>query len=55
MFGWSNVGLAIVLGTVGVVFGIVVELTGRLGPAIVAHAVFNGVVLIALFSGLVPS
>ena len=55
MFGWSNVGLAIVLGTVGVVFGIVVELTGRLSPAIVAHAVFNGVVLIALFSGLVPS
>ena len=52
MFGWSNLGLMLVLGSVGMVFGLAVHLTGRVGTAIIAHAVFNGVVLAVVFSGL---
>ncbi len=50
--GWGNVGLALVLSGVGVVFGISAYLTRRLGPSIIAHAIFNGVVLAIVLSGV---
>ena len=43
--GSGNVGLALVLAAVGVGFGGATYLLRRLGPAIIAHAMFNGVVL----------
>jgi membrane protease YdiL (CAAX protease family) len=55
LFGWSNIGLWIVLGAVGAVFGAVAHFTGRIAAAVIAHAVFNGVVLIVLFTGLAPT
>jgi len=50
--GSGNVGLAIVLSVVGVVLGAGTYLLRRLVPAIVAHGVFNGVVLVLVFSGV---
>jgi membrane protease YdiL (CAAX protease family) len=49
--GVGNVGLAIVLSTVGIVFGTVAYLLRRLGPTIVAHAIFNGVAMLVVLSG----
>jgi membrane protease YdiL (CAAX protease family) len=49
--GIGNVGLAIVLSGVGVAFGAAAYLTRRLGPTIIAHAIFNGVVLTIVLSG----
>ena len=51
--GVGNVGLALVLSGVGVTFGIAVVLLGRIGPTIVAHAIFNGAVLLVVLSGVV--
>ncbi len=50
--GAGNVGLVLVLSGVGVAFGVAVALLGRLGPSIVAHAIFNGAVLLILLTGL---
>lgn len=40
-FGWGNVGLLIVLSVLGVLLGLIVRATGRLWPAMIAHALFN--------------
>lgn len=50
--GAGNVGLAIVLAAVGIVFGLFAYVLRRIGPTIVAHAIFNGVVLVLVLSGL---
>jgi membrane protease YdiL (CAAX protease family) len=50
--GVGNVGLVLVLGGVGIAFGISVALLGRIGPAMVAHALFNGAVLLIVLSGV---
>jgi hypothetical protein len=50
--GSGNLGLVIVLSGVGIAFGVATALFGRLGPAIVAHALFNGVVLLVVLTGL---
>lgn len=50
--GVGNVGLVLVLSGVGVAFGIAAHLLGRLGPSIVAHALFNGVVLLVVLTGV---
>jgi CAAX protease family protein len=44
--GVGNVGLALVLSGVGIAFGTAAFLLRRIGPTILAHAVFNGVVLV---------
>lgn len=51
--GWGNIGLAFVLSGVGVAFGVSAFLTRRLGPTVFAHAIFNGVVLAIVLSGVV--
>lgn len=51
--GWGNIGLAIVLSGVGIAFGASAFLTRRLGPTVIAHAIFNGVVLAIVLSGVV--
>lgn len=51
--GVGNVGLAVVLSGVGIVLGTAAYLTRRLGPVVIAHAIFNGVVLAILLSGVV--
>ncbi len=50
--GVGNVGLAIVLSAVGVSFGAAAYQLRRIGPTMVAHAIFNGVVMIILLSGV---
>jgi len=50
--GWGNVGLALVLSGVGVVFGVSAYLSRRLGPTVIGHAIFNGVVLAIVLSGV---
>lgn len=50
--GAGNVGLVLVLSSVGIAFGIAVALLGRIGPSIVAHAIFNGAVLLIVLSGV---
>lgn len=51
--GVGNIGLALVLSGVGVTFGGAAYLLRRIGPTVVAHAIFNGVVLILVLSNLV--
>ncbi len=46
--GAGNIGLALVLSTVGVVFGGGAYLLRRIGPTIIAHALMNSVVLAVL-------
>lgn len=53
--GVGNIGLVLVLGGVGVAFGVSVALLGRIGPAMVAHALFNGAVLFVVLSGVVDT
>ncbi len=48
--GTGNVGLVLVLSGVGAAFGGGAYLLRRIGPTIVAHAIFNGVVLILVLS-----
>ena len=50
--GVGNIGLVLVLGGVGVAFGVAVVLLGRIGPSIVAHALFNGAVLLVVLTGV---
>jgi membrane protease YdiL (CAAX protease family) len=50
--GAGNVGLVIVLSSVGVALGGAAVLLRRLGPSIVGHALFNGAVLLVVLSGL---
>lgn len=50
--GLGNIGLVIVLSGVGVVFGVSAYLTQRLGATVIAHAIFNGVVMAIVLSGM---
>lgn len=50
--GAGNVGLVIVLSGVGIAFGIASHLLRRIGPTIVAHALFNAAVLLVVLTGL---
>lgn len=50
--GIGNVGLAFVLSGVGVAFGVAAYLARRLGPTVIAHAIFNGVVMVIVLSGV---
>jgi membrane protease YdiL (CAAX protease family) len=50
--GVGNVGLVLVLAGVGVAFGVAVALLGRIGPSMVAHALFNGAVLLLVLTGI---
>ena len=51
--GVGNVGLVVILSGVGMALGTAAYLTRRLGPAVIAHAIFNGVVVAILLSGIV--
>ncbi len=48
--GWGNVGLALVLGAVGIAFGVAAYLLRRIGPTMIAHAILNGVVLVVVLN-----
>jgi len=50
--GAGNVGLFMVLSGVGLAFGIAAYLFRRIGPTIVAHAIFNSVILVLLLTGV---
>ena len=50
--GSGNVGLVIVLSGVGIAFGVASQLLRRIGPSIVAHALFNGAVLLVVLTGV---
>ena len=50
--GTGNLGLVMVLAGVGIAFGVATAIFGRLGPAIVAHALFNGVILLVVLTGV---
>ena len=50
--GAGNVGLVVVLSGVGVAFGIASQLLRRIGPSIVAHALFNAAVLVLVLTGV---
>ena len=50
--GLGNIGLAMVLSAVGISFGVAAYLLRRIGPTMVAHAIFNGVVMIILLTGV---
>lgn len=50
--GVGNVGLALVLSGVGISFGAAAYWLRRIGPTMVAHAIFNGVVMIILLTGI---
>ena len=49
--GTGNVGLVIVLSSVGFALGGAAALLRRIGPSIVGHALFNGAVLLVVLSG----
>jgi hypothetical protein len=49
--GTGNIGLVMVLSAVGGAFGLGAYLLRRIGPTILAHAIFNGVVLIIVLTG----
>jgi hypothetical protein len=49
--GAGNIGLVMVLSAVGAAFGLGAYLLRRIGPTILAHAIFNGVVLIIVLTG----
>ncbi len=50
--GSGNIGLVLVLSGVGIAFGVAVVVLGRIGPSIVAHAIFNGAVLVIVLTGV---
>lgn len=50
--GAGNLGLVLVLSGVGVAFGSAAYLFRRLGPTVIAHAIFNGVVMAIVLSGV---
>jgi len=50
--GAGNVGLVLVLSGVGIVLGGAAYLFRRIGPTVVAHALFNGVVLVVVLTGV---
>ncbi|CAN5596524.1 hypothetical protein BH23ACT3_BH23ACT3_13800 [soil metagenome] len=50
--GTGNIGLVLILSGVGAALGVAAFLLRRIGPTIVAHALFNGVVLAIVLTGL---
>lgn len=50
--GTGNLGLVMVLSGVGIAFGGAAALLRRIGPTIVAHAIFNGAVLLIVLTGV---
>jgi uncharacterized protein len=50
--GAGNIGLAVVLSGVGVALGVTAYLLRRIGPAVIAHAIFNGVVMLIVLTGV---
>jgi membrane protease YdiL (CAAX protease family) len=50
--GAGNLGLALILSGVGIAFGGAAYLLRRIGPTVVAHAIFNGVVMAIVLTGL---
>jgi membrane protease YdiL (CAAX protease family) len=48
--GWGNIGLLLVLGAVGAVFGAAAYLLRRIGPTMIAHALYNGVVMVIVLT-----
>jgi membrane protease YdiL (CAAX protease family) len=50
--GVGNIGLAMVLSAVGIALGTAAYLTRRIGTTVVAHAIFNGVVMVIVLSGV---
>lgn len=53
--GWGNVGLAIVLSGVGIAFGAAAYFVRRVGATVIAHAIFNGVVMIIVLTGVLEN
>lgn len=51
-FGTGNIGLVVVLGGVGCVFGAASFWFRRIGASVVGHAIFNAVVLVIVLLGL---
>jgi membrane protease YdiL (CAAX protease family) len=52
--GVRNVGLVLVLGSVGVVLGASAYMLRRLGPSMIAHAILNAVAMAVVLSGWNP-
>ena len=52
VFGMGNIGLVIVLSGVGAALGVGTYLLRRIGPAIIAHAIFNAVVVTLILTGV---
>ncbi len=50
--GTGNLGLVMVLSGVGIAFGAAAAMLRRIGPTIVAHAIFNGAVLLIVLTGV---
>jgi membrane protease YdiL (CAAX protease family) len=50
--GSGNLGLVMVLAGVGIAFGAAAVWLRRIGPTIVAHAIFNGAVLVIVLTGV---
>jgi uncharacterized protein len=49
--GAGNIGLVMVLSGVGIAFGVAATMLRRIGPTILAHAIFNSFVLIIVLTG----
>jgi hypothetical protein len=52
--GLGNIGLVLVLATVGCVFGGACYLVRRLAPTMIAHAILNGIAMVVVLSGWTP-
>jgi membrane protease YdiL (CAAX protease family) len=50
--GIANLGLVIILTGVGAVLGVAAHKLGRLAPTIIAHSIFNAVVMAVVLSGV---
>ena len=48
--GRGNIGLVLVLASVGIVLGGAAYLLSRIGPTVIAHAILNGVVMIVVLT-----
>lgn len=51
-YGWGNVGLVLVLSSVGAVLGGAAILVRRLAPSMIAHAIINAVALTLVLTGV---
>jgi membrane protease YdiL (CAAX protease family) len=50
ILGWGNVGVIVAVGTIGFVFGLAAQRFRRVGPTVIAHGAFNGVVAIVVYA-----